>query len=97
MNLLLKIEELTNIINGYGDDSLKNEITALREKFVENKLYVVVVGLFKRGKSTLINTLLEKNILPSSVTPVTAVITIVEYHEKSGVNVCFYGWANKRN
>ncbi len=89
MNLLLKIEELTNIINGYGDDSLKNEITALREKFVENKLYVVVVGLFKRGKSTLINTLLEKNILPSSVTPVTAVITIVEYHEKSGVNVCF--------
>lgn len=77
MDLLLKIEDLTHIINGYADDSLKNEITTLRDKVLEKKLYVVVVGLFKRGKSTLINSLLEKKILPSSVTPVTALITIV--------------------
>ena len=37
----------------------------------------------------MINSLLEKNILPSSVTPVTALITIVEYNEKPGAMVCF--------
>jgi small GTP-binding protein len=89
MDLLSKLEELSVIINGYGDNSLKSEIGTLRDKVAENKLYVVVVGLFKRGKSTLINSLLEKNILPASVTPVTALITIVEYNEKPGAKVHF--------
>ena len=89
MDLLSKIKELTVIVNGYGDASLKNEISALQDKVLENKLYVVVVGLFKRGKSTLINSLLEKNILPSSVTPVTALITIVEFNENPSAKVYF--------
>lgn len=89
MNLLSKIEALSVIVNGYGDDSLKNEIITLGDKVVGNKLYVVVVGLFKRGKSTLINSLLEKNILPSSVIPVTALITIVEFNEKPSAKVYF--------
>ncbi len=89
MNLLSKIEELSDIINGYCDDSLKNDLIALKDKVAQNKLYVVVVGLFKRGKSTLINSLLEKNILPSSVTPVTALITIVEFSEKPSAQVYF--------
>lgn len=89
MDLLSKIKELSLVVDGYADNSLKNEIATLQDKVIENKLYVVVVGLFKRGKSTLINSLLGKNILPSSVTPVTALITIVEFSEKRTAKVHF--------
>lgn len=89
MDLLSKINELSEILNGYEDHLLKNEIATLKEKVIEKKLYVVVVGLFKRGKSTLINSLIDKNILPSSVTPVTALITIIEYNENRGATVFF--------
>jgi Dynamin family len=42
-------------------------------------VYVVVIGEFKRGKSTLINALLGEDVLPTGVTPVTAVPTLVRF------------------
>ena len=81
MDLLSKIKELSAASRGYVDISLIHDMNALQEKIEEQKLYVVVAGLFKRGKSTLINSLLEKEILPVSVTPATATITIIEYNE----------------
>ncbi len=38
---------------------------------------MVVVGQFKRGKSTLLNAVLGEPVLPMGVTPVTAVVTLV--------------------
>jgi small GTP-binding protein len=46
---------------------------------------VVVVGEFKRGKSTFVNSLLRKNILPADVTPTTACIHTITYGEEKGV------------
>ncbi len=89
MDIINKIDKLTGALNGYADDSLMHELAVLKQKILERKLYVVVVGLFKRGKSTLINSLLDAAILPSSVTPVTALITIVEYGEKAAATVWF--------
>jgi GTPase SAR1 family protein len=43
---------------------------------------VLVVGEFKRGKSTLINALLGQSVLPAKVAPCTAVITRVCYGER---------------
>lgn len=89
MNLLSKISELSLIINGYTDDSLQKELSNLHKKLLDEKLYVVIVGLFKRGKSTLINALLQKPLLPTGVTPVTALITLLEYAEHSFAEVYF--------
>ena len=89
MDIISKIDELTQIADGYADALLLKELSELKQKFLERKLYVVVVGLFKRGKSTLINSLLNANILPSSVTPVTALITIVEYGDTPSAKVLF--------
>ncbi|MHB8718426.1 MAG: dynamin family protein [Candidatus Dormibacteria bacterium] len=41
-------------------------------------LCVAVVGEFKRGKSTLVNALIEDSLLPTGVTPVTAVSTLLQ-------------------
>ena len=43
------------------------------------RLRVLVAGEAKRGKSTLINALLGRAVLPSGVTPLTAVTTTVRY------------------
>ena len=45
------------------------------------------VGQFKRGKSTLLNALIGKPILPSGVVPVTAVPTILRFGESLGARV----------
>ncbi len=44
----------------------------------EGRTSVVVVGAFKRGKSTLLNALIGREILPTGVVPVTALVTLVE-------------------
>ena len=43
---------------------------------------VVVLGEFKRGKSTLVNALLGTNLLPMNVLPETATINAIMYEEK---------------
>ncbi len=50
-------------------------LTELRDKIVSGRFYLVVIGLFKRGKSTLINALIGQEIAPVDVTPLTSVIT----------------------
>src|SRR2546421_5760006 len=48
-------------------------------KLAEALVYVAVIGEFKRGKSTLINALLGEDVLPTGITPVTAVPTLVRF------------------
>ncbi|HVC03538.1 MAG TPA: dynamin family protein [Candidatus Acidoferrales bacterium] len=48
-------------------------------KLIGLGLYVAVIGEFKRGKSTLINALLDDLLLPTGVVPVTAVPTLVRF------------------
>jgi small GTP-binding protein len=58
------------------------ELDELEQKLQQGKLYLVVVGLFKRGKSSVINAILGKPLAPVAVTPVTAIITLFEYNSQ---------------
>jgi hypothetical protein len=53
----------------------------LREKLVENIFNLVVLGQFKRGKTSLINALLGTEILPTAVVPLTSIPTVLVYSE----------------
>lgn len=57
---------------GRGDHEA---LAALRERFDGAAVQMVVVGEFKRGKSTLINALIGADLLPSGVVPLTSVVT----------------------
>jgi GTP-binding protein EngB required for normal cell division len=57
----------------------REQLTALLDRLDAARLRVLVVGEAKRGKSTLINALLGRGVLPSGVTPLTAVATTVRY------------------
>jgi Dynamin family len=72
-----------------GTDADREQIEALRERVAAARLRVLVVGEAKRGKSTLINALLERPVLPAGVTPLTSVATAVRYGDDPRVQVRF--------
>ena len=53
------------------------ELEELRQRLVEQRLQIAVLGQFKRGKSTFLNALLGQPILPTGVLPLTAVRTFI--------------------
>jgi len=59
----------------------------VREQLLSNSFNLVILGQFKRGKTTLINSLIGKEILPSSVVPLTSIVTILKYGEKIRCNI----------
>ncbi|RME64568.1 MAG: dynamin [Nitrospirae bacterium] len=61
----------------------------LREKLIKNRFNLVVVGQFKRGKTTFINSLLGADVLPTAVVPLTSIVTVIEYGNVPEVKV-FY-------
>jgi len=79
------LEELA----GLGDERDRGQIAALRERLAAARLRVLVAGEAKRGKSTLVNALLGRPVLPSGVTPLTAVATTVRYAEDPHAQVRF--------
>jgi len=66
-----------------------SELKKLKEKLSEEKFYLVVIGLFKRGKSSLVNALVGKEVVPYSVVPLTSVVTLLEYGETDHAKI-FY-------
>ncbi len=64
-------------------------IQRLLDKLRQNRFHLVVLGAFKRGKSTLINALLGDPILPTAIIPLTSVVTILTYGERLNIEVHF--------
>jgi small GTP-binding protein len=68
-------------------EHLEKQVTQLRDKLATFTFNLVVLGEFKRGKSTLINALLGSSLLPMGATPLTSVSTVVRYGAESKVTV----------
>jgi small GTP-binding protein len=55
------------------------KLTDLKTRLGNRELTIAVIGQFKRGKTSFINTLLKKDILPVGIIPVTSVVTKIQY------------------
>jgi septin family protein len=66
----------------------------LVNKLENQSITVSVIGQFKRGKSTLVNTILGEKLLPVGLIPVTSAVTIIK-HGNKGVTVHFLNGVNK--
>ena len=64
------------------NSSITADIADVRAALEAGHFNVAVVGQFKRGKSTLINALIGRELLPMDVTPLTSAITIVQHGPK---------------
>ncbi len=78
-----------NSLASLGTDRDRERLLALLDRLEAARLRVLVVGEAKRGKSTLINALLGRDVLPSGVTPLTAVATTVRHGDDSRIEVAF--------
>jgi hypothetical protein len=67
----------------------RERLTELAERLRGDRLRVLVAGEAKRGKSTVANALLGREVLPAGVTPVTAITTTVVYGADEHVEVQF--------
>jgi GTPase Era involved in 16S rRNA processing len=78
--LLPRIQE---ICDRFHIISLNRQIEACRNLLHQNQLIdVAILGQFKSGKSSFLNSLIGKSILPVGVIPVTTTITRVQYGER---------------
>ena len=71
------LDELLSLAEGLLAETPRRHLAAARTRVAEDRFNLVVLGEFKRGKSTLINALLERNVLPTGVVPLTSVVTTI--------------------
>ncbi len=70
--------------------SLTRHIEACRDLLAKDPLIdVAILGQFKAGKSSFLNSLIGKPVLPVGVIPVTTVITRLRYAQSEGATVTF--------
>lgn len=58
------------------------DIEGIETRLVDDRFQLVVVGMFSRGKSTFVDALLGKRLLPTSKKPTTAVISKITYGDE---------------
>ncbi len=73
-----------------GAEGIAGQADELRRRVEERRFRVAVVGDFRRGKSTFINALLGREVLPSDIAPTTATVNRVTYGLKPIAELRFH-------
>ena len=73
------LRELDRIITAHGLVEFRNALVTLLDRIETTSFEIGVFGRVSSGKSSLLNQLLEQNVLPIGVTPVTAVPTRISF------------------
>lgn len=87
--VLTQLQALQEFITERGYREKEAEAVELVRKLKEDTVNLVVLGHFNQGKSTFINSLLGENLLPTSIIPLTSVITLIKYGETFKIDVYF--------
>ena len=90
------LKELDSLLISIGQKSLTSETARIRQELVRRRFTVAVAGEFSKGKSTFINTLLGRDILPTGNLPTTAMLTKIRYNPKEML-ICFDKNGKKRS
>src|SRR5262245_62922557 len=81
--LLERLAELAAIAERTGMRTLAGDIRRERiPKLADERFHLVVLGEFNHGKSTFVNALLDARVLPTGITPTTAVINRVVWADQ---------------
>jgi GTP-binding protein EngB required for normal cell division len=87
--LLKALEDMRQLRTKNLDGAVTQRIDELSEKIRQSAFYLVVLGEFKRGKSTLVNAILKDNLLPTAVVPLTSIVTMIRYGPEEEILVHF--------
>jgi len=78
-----------------ASERIKIALQSLHTKLEADVFSLVVVGQFKRGKTTFINALLGKDLLPTAIIPLTSIITILSYGRELKITAFFENGSKK--
>ena len=87
--ILDKVNKITEILDIIPCSSAKNLCKSIARRELDNRFYLGIVGEFKRGKSTMINSLIGRDLLPNDILPTTATINTLEYSEEEYMEVVY--------
>lgn len=83
------LSESSDVISELKMTSASENLCKLSEKVNNDTFKIQVIGTFKNGKSTFINSLLGEPVLPAYALPTTAVINEVKYGETKEAFIYF--------
>ena len=75
-----------------------NQLKGILNKQIRRARYpmeVAITGQFSAGKSTFLNALLSRNILPTGITPVTSKVNFINYGEEYKLKITYYSGAQE--
>ena len=85
------LKNVLDICDRFSIVSLSRQIQACEKLLIKNSpIDVAILGQFKAGKSSFINSLIGKSILPVGVIPVTTVITRLQYGDRERAVVRYF-------
>ena len=65
----------------------------LMVKLAEDRFTLAVVGQFKRGKSSLMNAIIGRELLPTGILPITSAITILRFGPRERLVISRENWS----
>jgi len=83
------LRELRSLIGNHQAAPFASQVDEELQRLRENHFHLVVLGQFKRGKTTFLNALLGEDLLPSGVLPLTAVLTLIRHGAQRQIRVVF--------
>ncbi len=83
----LRTAELT------GDPDRAEGCRDILWRLADSRFNLAVVGQFKRGKSTLMNAIIGRDLLPTGVLPLTSVVTSLAFGAPLAIRLRRTGWA----
>jgi ribosome biogenesis GTPase A len=83
------VRELLELTDGLLEEGSRRMLSAGLERLEAGQFNLVVLGEFKRGKSSLVNALLGKELLPTGVLPLTSAVTVIQSGERDRLLVGF--------
>jgi GTPase SAR1 family protein len=86
LSALLTAESIASRENA---EPVRLRLADLRQRVEQDRFQIAVVGQFKRGKTSVVNALLHRNVLPVDALPFTSVLTVLKYGDEQGAEVIF--------
>ena len=83
------LRKLETVITEHGLVEFRSTLSMILDRLEDNSFEIAMFGRVSSGKSSLLNAILETDVLPVGVTPITAVPTRLAYAELPSVNVWF--------
>jgi GTP-binding protein EngB required for normal cell division len=95
-NDLELLEKIEQTVRDRGLVEFRPAIAAILDRAEDRSFEIAVFGRVSSGKSSLLNAMLETDVLPVGVTPITAVPTRIMHGEEASLTVWFSEAPRKR-